>query len=293
MFQRQRTGSVVCPSCGKLVGVNDAKCLNCGRPFPGMWGFAPLLRRLGQDMGFVPVIMGLCGILYALTLVTNIQGVQMGGLFGFLGPSGESLMSFGASGSTPVFIAGRWWTLLSAGYLHGGLLHIGFNLYWLSRFAPAVAELYGAGRMVIVYTLGSVVGFLFSTFAILVLQIPGLNLLGWVMGGGGGLTVGASAALFGLLGAMVHYGRRVSSMVGRQALMYAAFFFVFGLVMQGVDNWAHLGGFVGGYLASLVMNPLKAERGDHMVWALLCLVASVAAVAASLLVPWQPYFLMR
>jgi len=286
MFQRQRTGSVVCPSCGKLVGVNDSKCLSCGRLVPGMWGFGPLLRRFGQDMGFVPVIMGLCGILYGLSLVSDPQGIRMGGLLSFLSPSGPALLTLGASGPAPVLIAGRWWTLLSAGYLHGGLLHIGFNLYWLNQFAPAVATLYGPGRMVIIYTVGSVVGFLFSSLAILVLQVPGLHLLGWVLGGGAGLTVGASAALFGLLGAMVHYGRRVSSAIGRQALMYAGFFFIFGLVMSGVDNWAHLGGFVGGYGASLVMNPLKPERGDHLFWALLCLVAAVAAVVASWLVPW-------
>jgi len=287
MFQRQTTGSVVCPTCGHLVGVKDAKCHNCGRPFPGMLGFAPLFRRFGEDMGFVPLTMGMCGILYALSLVADVQGIRMNGLFSFLSPSGPSLSAFGASGYVPVLQAGRWWTPLSAGWLHGGLLHIGFNLYWLNQFAPAVATLYGPGRMMIIYTTGSIVGFFCSSLAILVLQVPGLHLLGWIMGGGGEYTVGASAALFGLLGAMVHYGRRVSSAVGRQALTYAAFFFIFGLVMSGVDNWAHLGGFVGGYLASQVMNPLKPERGDHLVWGLVCVVASVAAIIASLITGWD------
>ena len=51
MFKRQKTGSVVCASCGSLVGVNDEQCYNCGRRNPGLWGYGPLLRRLGTDFG--------------------------------------------------------------------------------------------------------------------------------------------------------------------------------------------------------------------------------------------------
>ena len=57
MFKRQTTGSVVCSSCGSLVGVRDEKCFNCGRRSPGLWGFAPLLRSLGNDLGFVPLVL--------------------------------------------------------------------------------------------------------------------------------------------------------------------------------------------------------------------------------------------
>jgi hypothetical protein len=57
MFKRQRTGSVVCASCGSLVGVNDEQCYTCGRRNPGLWGFGPALRRLGADYGFVSVLL--------------------------------------------------------------------------------------------------------------------------------------------------------------------------------------------------------------------------------------------
>lgn len=276
MLGRQKSGSVVCPSCGKLVGVRDARCYNCGRPYPGMWGFTPIFRRLGEDLGFVQLVIGGSLAVYLLTLLYDPSGVQMGGLFNLFGPSGESLFTFGAAGALPVVHYGRWWTVLSAGWLHGGLLHIGFNLYWVTQFAPAVAHLYGAGRMVIIYTVGSVVGFVFSSLSIFA---PGIFRI--LLGGGGGITVGASAALFGLLGALVHYGRRSSGSVGRQALVYAGFFFIFGLLMRGVDNWAHLGGFVGGYLASHVLDPLRPEKTDHLVAAVVCLAASAAAVVAS------------
>jgi rhomboid protease GluP len=62
---------------------------------------------------------------------------------------------------------------------------------------------------------------------------------------------------------------------------YALIFLVFGLIMPGVDNLAHIGGFAGGYAASAVFNPLTRERGDHMVLAVACLAATFLAVAAS------------
>src|SRR5437764_904588 len=128
MFGRQTSGSVVCVSCGYLVGVNDDRCYHCGRRNPGLWGYAPALRRLGHDLGFVPFVTGTCIIVYALTLVWSGRDIAGGGgLFSFLAPNTYSLLMFGASGAAPVFGLGRWWTVLSAAWLHGSLLHILLN----------------------------------------------------------------------------------------------------------------------------------------------------------------------
>ena len=82
--------------------------------------------------------------------------------------------------------------------------------------------------------------------------------------GGATVTVGASAPIFGLLGALVYYGRRTGSRhIGQAGLQYALFMGIFGLIMPGVDNQAHLGGFIGGYLGGLLLDPLKPERIDH------------------------------
>ena len=230
MLKRQTSGSVVCPSCGKLVGVNDPKCWSCGRLYPGMWGYAPLLRNLGRDLGFAKLTLTGCAALYIATLLFDPGGIAMGGLLRFASPSGESLYTFGAAGAIPVLRDGRWWTLLSAGWLHGGLLHIGFNMYWLNMLAPPVAEIYGAGRMVVIYTAASVLGFLLSSWSIV---FPGF--LSLVMGGGAGLTIGASAAIFGLLGALVYSGKRGgSSHVARQAWTYAIILFIFVVVLVTV-----------------------------------------------------------
>ncbi|ODS51892.1 MAG: hypothetical protein ABS36_19160 [Acidobacteria bacterium SCN 69-37] len=279
MFKRQTTGSVVCASCGYLVGVNDATCYNCGRRNPGLWGFAPALRSLGKDLGFVPFVIGTCVVVYALSLLASGAAVMSGGLFSFLSPSVISLLMFGASGRLPVFDLGSWWTLLSASWLHGSLLHILFNMLWIRQLAPAVGELYGPGRMVIIYTVAGVTGFLLSSVA-------GLT-MGWLpirVLQGATMTVGASAAIFGLLGAAIYYGRRTgSSAVGSQAWNYAVPLFIFGFIIPGIDNYAHAGGFLGGYLMGMWLDPLKPERANHMLAAVVCLAVSLLAIGYSVI----------
>jgi rhomboid protease GluP len=275
VFRRQRTGSVICTSCGVLVGVDDDRCYNCNRRNPGLWGWAPALRALGQDLGFVPFVIGTCVILYGLTLVSSRGEIGMGGLFSFFSPSGQALFLFGASGAVPVFAADRWWTVLSAAWLHGSALHILFNMMWVRQLAPATADLYGPGRTVIIYTAASIAGFALSSFA--GAYIPPLLILR-----GGQLTVGASAPIFGLLGALVYYGRRSGSqLVGSQALTYALMLGIFGFLMPGIDNYAHGGGFAGGYLAAKLLDPLKAERVDHLAIAVVCLAVSLLSILVS------------
>lgn len=279
MFKRQTSGSVVCASCGYLVGVNDATCYNCGRRNPGLWGFAPILRSLGRDLGFVTFVTGTCIVLYVLMLLVS-GGVSMGGgLLSFLSPSPFSQLLFGASGAYPVFLWGRWWTVLSASWLHGGLLHILFAILWIRQLGPAIAELYGPGRMVIIYTIAGVAGFALSSTA-------GAT-LGWLPVAvlqGGAYTLGSSAAIFGLLGAAVYYGRRSgSSLVSSQAWSYAIPMALFGFILPGIDNYAHIGGFIGGYLAGMWLDPLKPERANHMLGAVICLALSMLSILYSVI----------
>ena len=143
--------------------------------------------------------------------------------------------------------------------------------------APGTAQLYGTGRTVIIYTVSGVVGFLASSVAGGFLPfLPGFLR-------GAGFTVGASAPIFGLLGALLHYGRRGgSSHVGQQAKSLAIVLLIFGFIMPGVDNWAHLGGLGGGYAVAKWLDPLRPERGNHLLAAVGCLVVSLLAVLASI-----------
>ena len=282
MFGRQKTGSVVCASCGYLVGVNDDRCYHCGRRNPGLWGFAPALRRLGNDLGFVPFMTGICGVVFVLSLFASRGEIGMNGLFGMLSPNGSALLMFGASGAWPMFVMNHWWTVLSASWLHASLTHIVFNVLWIRQLAPAIAEFYGPGRMVIIYTLSGVVGFAASSIAGSIgIPIPFFE--------GSQLTVGASASIFGLLGALVYYGRRSGSrLISSQAMSWVLMAGAFGFFMRGIDNWAHLGGFGGGYFLSRWLDPLKPERVNHLAIAVVCLVASVLAVLTSA-VTWLFY----
>jgi rhomboid protease GluP len=277
MASMARPSSVLCPSCGTLVGVKDPQCLSCGRRNPGMWGFAHVLRDVGEDMGFTQVVMFACGALFLATLAADLENVSMSGLLSMLSPSGASLFLFGASGAVPVFDLHRWWTVLSASWLHGGILHILFNMLWVRDLARPTARLYGPGRTVIIYTAAGVAGFLLTSAV--GHYLPGLP---FFLRGAQRLSVGASASIFGLIGALYHYGRRGgSSLVSQQAKSLALTMLFFGFVMPGVDNWAHLGGFAGGFLTSKVLDPLRPERGDHVLAAIVCLVLSAMAVALS------------
>lgn len=244
-----------------------------------MWGFAPLLRQAGNDLGFVPLVVGVCGALYVLTLLVSGRDIQIvGGGMSILAPSGRSLLMFGISGAYPVYVQGAWWTMLSASWLHGNLLHILFNMYWVRRFGPDAIALIGPARTVIVYVVGGASGFLLS------------STMGWLLAGvpipsllrGAVFTMGASASIMGLLGALAHYGRTSgSSLIRGEVTQLIVWFAIMGVLMPGTDNYAHAGGFAGGYAVSALMNPLAREKGNHLILAAGCLVATFLAVALS------------
>jgi rhomboid protease GluP len=279
VLNRRTSGSVVCPSCGSLVGVRDDKCYSCGRANPGLWGFGPALRNIGADFGFGNVVIGACVTLYAITLLMSGNAIfQVSGIMSLLAPSTPALFLFGASGAIPVFTFGRWWTVLSAGWLHASLLHILLNMYWVRQMGPAMTDILGPARTVIIYTAGGVAGFALSSFAGAFLPaIPFLH--------GAGFTVGASAPVFGLIGALYHYGRTSSSIAKQMAQSIVIQAVIFGVIMgnSGIDNFAHLGGFAGGYFTSAFLNPMTRERGDHMIIAAVCLVLTVLSIVVSIL----------
>ena len=242
-----------------------------------MWGFAPLLRRLGADLGFEKLLIGGCSVLYLVSVLMSPGALQPRGILQLFAPDTRTLFLLGASGALPVFALGHVWTLLSASWLHGGLLHIFFNMMWVRQLAGPVAELYGAGRMILIWTAASIVGFgLSSTASAFLPPLP-------ILGGRAPFTVGASAAIFGLLGALVCYGRRTGQRaMHQQVWTWAVAMFIFGLVMPGVDNWAHFGGFAGGFAAARGLDPLKPEHTRHMLWAIVCLVLTAVSIVLSI-----------
>ena len=239
MFRRS-TGAILCPRCGRLTHPDAAECLVCGLKRPGRWQWASGLGRLLRTGSFTTLVTVACIGLYVLSLVVDPATVlQPRGPFDLFSPGMRALDWLGMT-SGHAWQQGRWWTLLTAIYLHGSVLHILFNVLWIRQLGPAVEELYGPSRLVIIFTVAGVAGFAVS------------NVLTWYP------TVGASGAIFGLLGAMVAYGRQrggaFGAMVLRQYGQWALVLFIFGFFMSGVNNLAHAGGFVGGFAAGLVLS---------------------------------------
>jgi rhomboid protease GluP len=84
------------------------------------------------------------------------------------------------------------------------------------------------------------------------------------------------------VGALLYYGRRGgSSHIGQQAKSLTITMLLFGFVMPGIDNWAHLGGLAGGYLTGLILDPLRPEKGNHVLVAVVLLALSLMAIVAS------------
>jgi len=238
-----------------------------------MWGFAPALTRLGRDMGFVPFVITGCVVMYVASWLVNPP--RVGGIFDLLSPTFEGTFILGSSGRNPVFLYKRWWTVLTASWLHANIIHIALNMMSVRNVAPIVAEFYGASRMVIIYVVSGVVGFTASTLGgAFIPRIPFLT--------GAGYTVGASASIAGLIGAVFFYGHRTGSRaISDQARMWIMMFLVMGAVFQGIDNWAHIGGLAGGYLCAKFLDPLYPERLDHFLIAVGSLVLTLIAIVVS------------
>ena len=267
---RKTSGAILCPSCGRLTNADAPSCLVCGRRNPGMWGFAGPLRALFRRRSFVDVVTVACIVLYVASLVFDLRGaLRPRGVLDVLSPSIEALFALGATGSVAWHL-GRWWTLLTAIYLHGNVLHILFNVLWIRQLGPAIEQLYGPSRLVIIFTVAGATGFLAS------------NLLGLP------LTIGASGSIFGLLGAMVAFGQKrggtFGAMILRQYGQWALLLFVLGFLMQGVNNIAHAGGFVGGFAAGLVLAlaERRAETAFDQLLATACIVLTLLGFALAI-----------
>jgi rhomboid protease GluP len=194
-----------------------------------------------------------------------------GGSGGFLSPGQMPLMLLGATGTYPIDHFGRYWTLISATYLHGGILHIIFNLMALKQIAPQVVGEYGASRMFSIYTGGGVIGYVVSYLA----GVP--------------FTIGASAAVCSLIGALLYYGKSrggaYGSSVYREVSGWVISLFIFGLIFPGINNWAHGGGILGGIVVGALLgyNERRRENNFDQALALLCGLVTVGALGWAIL----------
>ncbi|MBP2016668.1 membrane associated rhomboid family serine protease [Symbiobacterium terraclitae] len=188
-------------------------------------------------------------VILALTVAYYLWTVLMGGGLSRLvsGPDGMALILWGANFSLLTLAEqGQQWRLVSHLFVHGGALHLAFNMWALWQVGRYIEAIYGSARMLFIYFVAGVAGGIAS-----VALRPGLV-----------VSVGASGAILGLMGALIYFATTVRHRrVDWQGLLTpVAINLMFGLVYGRVDNYAHVGGLIGGLLAGFVAG-VPGERG--------------------------------
>jgi rhomboid protease GluP len=168
----------------------------------------------------------------------------------FLSPGTNVLFKLGASGTLPVFADDRWWTLITANYLHGSLLHLIFNVSSLNSVGKITISIYGPTRLFLVYFGGGVAAMGVSSMA----GIP--------------LTIGASGAICALIGAMSYDDWRANKGNLKMRITSVGVWIVFialiGLTLPNVNNWAHAVGFASGFLLGWGVWPRTTQKDDSL-----------------------------
>lgn len=268
-MQGDRRQSLLCQNCNKLISADERICPHCGISRPGArWKNIPITRGLLQSDQLIKTIIYANVGMYLISLLMNPTRMGLSANpFMFLSPSNGALLLLGSTGTIPIDQGHRWWTLVSANYLHGGILHIVFNMIALYQIGPLVLREYGANRLIGLYTLGGIFGFLVSYFA------------------GVRFTLGASAAVCSLIGASLYYGKSRGGAYGqaiyKQISGWVLVLFIFGFLVPGINNWGHGGGVVGGIILGYFLGYHERTRENvfHKSLAGVCVVLTVAVLA--------------
>jgi rhomboid protease GluP len=265
--------SILCPNCRKLISMDEPSCPYCGLTRPGLHNTAGAIRKIFFGTNPVMAIIYINIAYYFLALI--LGGISNDGSFNFLSPSNQSLFLLGASGTYPVIVEHRFWTLISASFLHGGLMHILFNMMALYQLGPFVLREFGFHRFINLYIITGACGFAASV----IFGVP--------------FTIGASASVCGLIGAIIYYGKSRGGSYGeaiyKQAMGWVIGLIFFGLIFPGINNWAHGGGLLSGIALSFLMgyNDNKPESAWSKLLAFSCILLTAAiliwAVISSLL----------
>jgi rhomboid protease GluP len=246
----------VCPYCNEKVGPRYAERANTAAV---IGGFIPHARF--NTMMILLINAGL----FAATALTSIKLGLGSGLDGF---DGRVLYAFGAKIGLQ-FMEGQWWRLVTAGFLHGSIMHILMNSWVLFDLGAQVEEVYGASRMWVIYFVSTVAGFYLSAW--------------W----NPGISIGASAGLCGMVGAMIALGVRHRNPMGNAIrgmyVRWAVYILLMGLLpFFHIDNAAHLGGLAGGFAVAYIAETPRASGATERLWQAACWFSVILTVLSFL-----------
>jgi rhomboid protease GluP len=248
----------VCPLCGETTGPARARG---GNSTPGrLMGVIPIPTTASSVM----VVANLALYVVSWYMTQNSEAAHLYGAPSMGGIDGQVLLRLGAK--APYILAGQWWRLVTAMFLHAGLLHIGMNMWCLVDLGPQVESLFSTPKFTVFYLVTGVAGFVLSF-----LLSPG------------GMSVGASGAVLGLIGVLIgasfHHGH-LGKDIRRQLMSWVIYIAIFGILFHA-DNAAHFGGLASGLaLGYLVPEGEPATRPSENLWNGLAVI-SVLVIAAS------------
>jgi len=232
----------MCPSCRALVPRGKANCPYCGQRLK-VFGTGPVGKAAkravpGGSISVTAILILANALMFVLEY--SVSGTSiLANLWG--SPSQAATFRLGESLPLPILRGlHQYWRWITACFLHGGLLHIGFNMWALYDIGQLVESLYGGAKYWFFYIATGIVGYMVSSW--------------W----GAAPSLGASGAIFGILGVMIAYGaRRSHTSAGQQlrgvAVRWAIYGLVLAFMLPGVDNAAHIGGLVSGFLLGMVV----------------------------------------
>jgi rhomboid protease GluP len=278
----------MCPACRALVPAGDRTCSECGAALSSAG--APGISRLASWAlpGVSPAAVVILTVNFGVfALIAARAGFASGdagagpqALFHLLSFDSDTLVRYGSGNNVLLFDRGEWWRLICPIFLHGGLLHLLFNTFIFVQIAPLMEQEYGRHKFTVMYLLTGTGGFLASEVLRGALFHRLVN------------TVGASGAIFGLVGAALIFGLRRGGAYGGElrSLMtrWTIYALVMGFLMPGTDNYAHVGGLASGALFAALVRPAEAASpAGAWGWRIAAVVAVGSAVAAFALAGWE------
>lgn len=259
----------MCPHCRAFVEPSEKVCPYC----EGTLGATQRQRARSDEPvgGFIPATHFTTFIILAINFMVFVAMMVLSSKLGdgdMFGIRGDVANIFGAKNRLAIVVYGQWWRLITAGFLHGGILHILMNSWVLYDLGAQVEHIYGTARYLSIYLISSVGGFLVSMW--------------WSTS----LSLGASAALCGLIGAMMAYGKRTNqSFVFSFYLRWVLMIAVIGLVFPMIDNAAHFGGLAFGFAVGYLSTPMRPSPVQDAIWKAIATVMVLAA-AGSMAIAW-------
>ena len=268
LWRGAQTKTRMCPSCRALVDTEERYCPHCQeRLGHRVGGIGKFLQNLVPNFAPVSyVLLTLNFLLFVIVFASQRESTGQDLRAFLMGGSIRSIVQWG--GDVALLVSqGQWWRLISAMFIHIGVIHLLFNSYALIFIGPLLEELLGRERFLVIYVGTGVLGFVVSNAYYHPVHV----------------TAGASGAIFGLIGAGIILSRKWAawgSMLKDQLFHWAIYGLGYGLLI-GANNAAHFGGFLSGMgIACLLRNPALSTSREESLWRVLYWTVCLLTIAS-------------